>query len=128
MRTTLKGNAMTATTRTTSTAAARSGWQRWVRQLDRLAARRAPLGAEGARPADRDWRDLALPLRAQLQAGAAPSSERVQQLARRAHDSMPRSRVVTRPCGARRPPPRPRAADGVARWDTGLLDYLCQTR
>ena len=44
------------------------------------------LGAEGARAADRDWHDLALLLRAQLEAGAAPSCERVQQLARRAHD------------------------------------------
>jgi len=94
-------------------------------QLDRLAARRAGLGAEGAGAAERDWRELGGLLRAELRDGAAPSSRSVQALARRAwayiedftggdqaiHDALDHLR--------RQEPP-----DDLAGWDAELLDFL----
>ena len=52
-------------------------------QQDQLAERRATLGAEGLRAAERDWAELIDAARAEQAAGTDPSDPRVQELAAR---------------------------------------------
>lgn len=95
------------------------------RQLDRIAERRAALGAEGARAVERDWRELATLLRAEMSAHTPPDSARVQEIAQRARANLERftggEPVVYRALDRLRQHLPP---EGLAGWDAELLDYL----
>lgn len=94
-------------------------------QMDRLAERRAALGAVGARAVEQDWRELAALLRVEMESDAAPDSADVQRIAQRARAHL--EQFTGGEPGVYRALDRLRRhvpAEGLAGWDSELLDYL----